>query len=80
MFFVIVTFYSLMLEIICISTVFSVIVINLSRNIKYKAIPRFIKNNIVDGFIGAVFGPCKKKGSGENEELKESSAGIFSLL
>lgn len=64
-----------MLELICLSTIFSVISINLSRNVKSKAVPRFIKNNIIDGFIGKMFGPCRSKISELNDELKESSTG-----
>ncbi|CAO1367240.1 unnamed protein product [Diamesa hyperborea] len=52
----IVIFYSHTLYLLCISTIISVSVINLSRNKQQKALPRFIKVKILDGNVGKIFG------------------------
>lgn len=70
-----VTFYSHTLNLLCISFVISVIVINLSRNRKQYAVPHSIKANILDGFIGkALVGaqPAPLSAENHSEELRET--------
>lgn len=70
-----VIFYSHTLYLLCISFIISVIVINMSRNRKQYAVPRSIKANILDGFIGNLLAGAQPESlSTENhsEELRDT--------
>lgn len=71
-----VTFYSHTLYLLCFSLIISVIVINMSRNRKQCAVPRLIKANILDGFIGKLLAGAShaEPSTVENhsEELRET--------
>lgn len=72
-----VTFYSHTLYLICLSFVISVIVINISRNQKHFAMPRWIRANILEGCIGKLFGggaptpPAADDDEDEEAELRQ---------
>lgn len=69
-----VTFYSHTLYLLCISFIISVTVINMARNRKQYAIPHSIKTNILDGFIGKMFGssqPAPIVGENQSEEMHD---------
>lgn len=51
-----VRFYSYTLYLISISFVISVVVINFSRNKKQYGVNKLVKDNIINGKIGAIFG------------------------
>lgn len=71
------TFYSHTLYLICLSFVISVIVINISRNQKHYAMPRWIRANILEGCIGKLFGggapkpPAADDDEDEETELRQ---------
>ncbi|CAO1319692.1 unnamed protein product [Diamesa serratosioi] len=68
----IVIFYSHTLYLLCISTIISVSVINLSRNKKQKAVPHFIKTKILNGIIGKIFGNSITIDSNVVDELRDA--------
>lgn len=64
----IVTFYSHSLYLLSASFVISIIVINLSRKSGSYAVPKSLKENLLDGFIGK----CLSASSNSNESIKEA--------